>query len=82
MSKMYQMLLGLAMMGAMFENPILNESHELTDEERESIKQIRLKKALKRKKQHGLKEYNIDGIKIWALNEKNAMRKIKKFKDN
>ena len=41
---MYQMLLGLAMMGAMFENQSLNKSHwvELTDEEREEIERVRL----------------------------------------
>ena len=32
------------------------------------------------KKKQGLKEFNIDGIRLLALNEKNAMRKATRIK--
>lgn len=41
---------------------------------------MQLKKYQKRKTIQGLKEFKIDGIEVWALNEKNAMRKIDKIK--
>ena len=82
MRKMAQLMMMFAAMGAMM--PDLHGGHnyreELTPEELAEIESARKRKALERRKQQGLKEFNIDGIKIWALNEKNAVRKVGKLK--
>jgi len=75
-------MMAFATMGAMMPDSFgrQNYKEELTPEELAQIERVRLQKALERKKQQGLKEFNIDGIRIWALNEKNAVRKVGKLK--
>ena len=82
MKKMAQLMMMFAAMGAMMPDSFSghNYKEELTPEELEEIERVRRQNALKRKKKQGMKEFNIDGIKIWALNEKNAVRKVSKLK--
>ena len=82
MKKMAQLMMMFAAMGAMIPDSFSGHNYreELTPEELAEIERVRLQKALERKKQQGLKEFNIDGIRIWALNEKNAVRKVGKLK--
>lgn len=82
MKKIAQLMMMFAAMGAMMPDSFggRNYREELTPEELAQIERVREQKALERKKQQGLKEFNIDGIKIWALNEKNAIRKAGKLR--
>lgn len=48
---------------------------EVTEEEKEYIRKLRSEKAIERKIKAGLKPFDFDGQIIWALNEKNAVRK-------
>ena len=79
MSKIYGLAMAYAMMGTLMP-PWMRHDIELTEEQKEYIKKIREEKAKERKLQRGLKEWNIDGIKVIALNEKNAIRKANKIK--
>ena len=54
---------------------VIYASKELTPKELEEIKRVREQKTLERKKKQGLKEWSIQGIKVIALNRKNAERK-------
>lgn len=77
--KMYQMLMMMAMMGAM--NPDMGQHYEkLTPEDIAEIKRVYEQKKIERMKKRGMKEFSIDGFKVLALNEKNAIRKINKLK--
>jgi hypothetical protein len=51
----------------------------LTPESIKRLRELRMQQGLEsQKKNKGLKEFNIDGKIVWALNEKNAIRKAKK----
>jgi hypothetical protein len=81
-SKMYQMMLMYAMAGAMLSDPVgSNYKEQLSPEELAEIERIRKLKALEIKEKKGLKYFIIDGIGIYALNHKNAMRKVSKLKN-
>lgn len=54
---------------------------QLTSEELAEIERVRKAKALQRKKNQGLKEWSIDGVKVVALNKKNAVRKANRIKE-
>lgn len=67
-------LLGLLAMGAMFDGGLGLPSSVTFDEKKVSGK-------LKGKSQkQNMKRFEIDGIVIYALNEKNAIRKAKQIK--
>ena len=57
---------------------------DLTPHEIDEIKKSRevwlKQRELERNKKRGLKEFEIDGIKILALNYKNAVRKVDRLK--
>lgn len=72
MSKMKSMYM-LAMMAAMFEGGM--SPHGSTSIRRPA-KEPKPKKDIK---PNGLKLFNIDGIEVWAINEKNARRKADKL---
>ena len=59
--------------------PIKTAKRELTPEELEEIKKAYKEKEIERKKKRGLKEWDINGVRVIALNKKNAIRKYKNF---
>ena len=78
MKKLHSLMMMYAAMGAMMPDMYgTNEEirRELTPAEIEEIERVREAKALERKKKKGLKEWNIQGIVVIALNHKNAVRK-------
>lgn len=76
MSKIYNLALMYAMAGAInWGTSSGSYSDELTDSEKAEIEKIR-KKKLEEIKQKGLKKFTIKGIEIYALNLKNAERKV------
>lgn len=78
MNKAHQFLLMAAMMGGTIPFSKYNEE-VLTPEELKIIEKERKDFEIERKKEQGLKEFNIDGHRVLALNQKNAIRKIKKL---
>ena len=72
-----------AAMGCMmpFSEHYEEAQRQLTPEELAEIERVREAKALQRKKNQGLKEWDIDGIKVIALNKKNAVRKAGHIKE-
>lgn len=53
---------------------------KLTPEEERELKKLKAEKAKERLKQRGVKEWDIEGYKVWAINKKNAIRKVEKLK--
>lgn len=54
---------------------------QMTEESRANLNTIRIKQGLESQpKNKGLKEFTINGETVWALNYKNALRKIQKNK--
>lgn len=81
---MHKLLMMYAAMGMMMPDMYgTNEDirRELTPSELEEIERLRKAKALERKKKQGLKEWDIDGIIVIALNHKNAVRKAGRIKE-
>lgn len=78
---MFNILMGYALMGIMFDQGgHSNYRYALTKEEIEELKKARANKAKQMLLDKGCKEFDIDGFKIIALNEKNAIRKINNIK--
>jgi len=73
-------LLSYAMLGAMdyARGTNYNKEEKINPEEEEKI---RIAQEREQQKNHGLKEFIINGISIMAINEKNAIRKFNKIKD-
>ena len=73
-SKMSAMM-AAAMMIAEFGMPIVHHrkvvDKKISDEEKQA-------KQRERNIRKGLKEFDIDGTKVWALNRNNAIKKLKK----
>ena len=78
--EMYKMMLMMAMMGSM-SSPGSHHWEELTAEDIAEIKRVREASKLNRMKKRGMKEWDMDGFTVLALNEKNAIRKINNLKD-
>jgi hypothetical protein len=57
---------------------IRREERKLSPEETTELNRLR---DIAIKKRQGLKEFDIDGIKVLALNKKNAIRKANKIKE-
>jgi hypothetical protein len=57
---------------------IRGEERKLSPEETTELNRLR---DIAIKKRQGLKEFDIDGIKVLALNKKNAIRKANKIKE-
>jgi hypothetical protein len=57
---------------------IRGEERKLSPEETTELNRLR---DIAIKKRQGLKEFDIDGIKVMALNKKNAIRKASKIKE-
>lgn len=51
---------------------------ELTQEEKEEVARVRQQKENERKKKQGLTLWYIRGVRVWALNSRNALRKVEK----
>jgi len=83
MKSLYKLAMMYALMGIMLpvEYGANSTNPPLTPEEMEEIRKIREQKALERAKKRGLKEWNIQGIKVIALNWKNAVRKAEKIRE-
>ena len=83
MKKLHSLMMMYAAMGAMmpFSEHYEEAQRQLTPEELAEIERVREQKALERKKKNGLKEWNIDGIIVIALNKKNAVRKAERIKE-
>lgn len=81
MSKAYALMMAYAMMGMLGPGPSNRaEDFELTPEEIENLNRVRTQKRKEIKLSKGLKEWNIDGITVIALNRKNAIRKADNIK--
>lgn len=83
MSKINEIAMMYAMMGMMVPDHIVsnhNYRKELTDEEIRILHQLREKKKHDLRLKRGLKEWDVDGIIVIALNKKNAVRKAKNIK--
>jgi hypothetical protein len=52
--------------------------HELTEEDKEYLRKLKAEKEFERKIKSGLKPFDFNGQIVWALNEKNAVRKYNK----
>ena len=77
MKKSGQSLALLSIMTSMYGMP---QSPQLTPESIEKLKKLRIQKGFEfQNTNKGLKEFNINGKTVWALNEKNAIRKANKF---
>lgn len=50
---------------------------ELTKEEIKEVESYRASREEQRKKKAGMREYSFNGVSVWALNRKNAVRKLK-----
>lgn len=70
LAMLYPLLLAGCAFGS-YEEP----KHEITEEEKEYLRKLRAEKDIERKVKAGLKPFDFDGQIIWALNEKNAVRK-------
>lgn len=83
MKKLHSLMMMYAAMGAMmpFDDHYREAQRQLTPQELEKIERVRKSKALERKKNQGLKEWDTDGIKVIALNKKNAVRKAVRIKE-
>ena len=80
---MYKYMMMLAAMGTMMDinaTPNEIEIKELTNDEIEEIKRVRSAKVKMLMLKRGMSEYTIDGITVIALNENNAIRKVKRIK--
>jgi hypothetical protein len=78
MKKLHSLMMAYAAMGMMIPDMYGDSEtvrRELTPQELAEIERVREQKTLERKKKQGLKEWNIQGIKVIALNHKNAVRK-------
>jgi hypothetical protein len=53
----------------------------LTDEEKEDIKKVYDQKAIMIKKERGMREFEVEGVVVLALNHRNALRKAKNMKE-
>lgn len=62
-----------------YPHPVKASKEELTDEDIKKAKHYRNLKDIERKKRQGLRKYNAFGVKVWALNKKNAERKALKI---
>ena len=74
------LVMAMAYSGIMYDMGSNTPYWELTDEEKEEVKRVYEQRKTERMKKRGLKEFEIDGIKVLALNEKNAIRKINNLK--
>lgn len=74
-------MMAYAAMGMMmpFSEHYEEAQRQFTPEELEQIERVREEKALERKLKQGLKEFDINGIYVVALNRKNAERKAAKI---
>ena len=83
--KAYQNL-GVFLAFAMAEQMANNEEVKLIDLDAESKRKVTfdnivaIKKTQNVMRKRGLKPFTINGVTVWALNKKNAMRKAKKIK--
>ncbi|MBS3776752.1 MAG: hypothetical protein KGY70_16260, partial [Bacteroidales bacterium] len=82
----YRKYMSLALMGIMAEPKDFfdNEDEkprELTEQEKEEIRRRYERKKLERMKRRGMKEFEINGVRVLALNYKNALRKYNNAKD-
>ena len=81
--KAYQNL-GVFLAFAMAEQMANNEEVKLIDLDAESKRKVTfdnivaIKKTQNVMQKRGLKPFTINGVTVWALNKKNAMRKAKK----
>jgi len=75
--KALAMFLPFLLMGSEFGNWDEPE-REITEEQKEYIRRLRAEKAIERKIKNGLKPFDFNGQIVWALNEKNAVRKYNK----
>ena len=81
-SRTINLMKSYALMGLMTQDGYKDKSinrEEVTEEDLERFEEIRKQKQLEIKKKNGLKEFNIDGKKVFAINMKNAIRKAKKL---
>jgi len=81
-SRTKNLMMSYALMGLMTQDGYKDKSinrEEVTEEDLERFEEIRKQKQLEIKKKNGLKEFNIDGKKVFAINMKNAIRKAKKL---
>ena len=83
--KAYQNL-GVFLAFAMAEQMANNEETKVIDLDAESKRKgtfdniVAIKKTQNVMRKRGLKPFTINGVTVWALNKKNAMRKAKKIK--
>lgn len=72
------MALSLALMGVMAETMNTGKVYreELTPDEIEELERVRAQKRLEIMKQRGVKEWTIEGITVYAMNLRNAKRKV------
>lgn len=63
-----------------YDSTIYKKSRDLSIDDIEKFKDKRKKNDVERKKQSGQKKFIIDGEVVYALNEKNAKRKLNKKK--
>jgi len=75
-SQMYKLMLMYAMAGIFNSPHKSNSDFYLSEDERAELKKIKENKIIELKRK-GLKEFNIDGHIVYAINEKNAIRKAK-----
>lgn len=83
---MVHLMMAFGAMGSMMPDS-LQRSHsgtekKLTPEQLARIKRMKLQKDAERKKQQGLKEFEINGILVLALNEASAKKKVDKLSKN
>ena len=84
---MVQLMMMFGAMGSMMPYSLQRNDHhstekELTPEQLAKIKRMKLQKDAERKKQQGLKEFDIDGVKVLALNIASAKKKVDKLSKN
>jgi len=84
---MVHLMMAFGAMGSMMPDSFDRKNHdhtekELTPEQLAKIKRMKLLKDKERKKQQGLKEFEINGILVLALNEASAKKKVDKLSKN
>jgi hypothetical protein len=81
LNKYKTLLLGLATLGVMFENPKTGGYFDsLSADEVKDLDKARERNRLNRLKEQGVQEWHIDGFIVWARNDKNAIRKVNNAK--
>jgi len=73
LKSLYLMAVGMAAMGNMYQEPLPPRENPIIDWDKAKRNQAKAK---------GLKQFFINGKEVWALNEKNAIRKAKKGATN